>query len=98
MLQAALLDCPFLDFLPSSDDGFVASEVDVGWCEVVQALVVALIVVIVDECADLTLKVAGLIVVFEQNPVLHRLMPALNFALGLRVQWRTADMRHFLIL
>jgi len=98
MLQAALLDCPFLDPFPFSENGFVASEVDVGWCEVVQALVVALIVVILDECADLTLKVAGLIVVFEQNPVLHGLMPALDFALGLRVQWRTADMRHFLIL
>ena len=57
-----------------------------------------LIVVILDECSDLTLKVAGQIVVFEQNPVLHGLMPALDFALGLRVQWRTADMRHFLIL
>ena len=30
MLQAALLDCPFLDLFPFSENGFVAPEVDVG--------------------------------------------------------------------
>ena len=28
MLQAALLDCPFLDLFPFSENGFVAPEVD----------------------------------------------------------------------
>ena len=59
MLQAALLDCPFLDFLPSSDDGFVASEVDVGWCDVVQALVVAFVVVLIDGGPELAFEVTG---------------------------------------
>ena len=67
MLQAALLDCPFLDPFPFSENGFVASEVDVCGCDVVQALVVTLIVVILDECADLALKVAGQIVVFQMK-------------------------------
>ena len=32
MLQAALLDCPFFDLFPFSENGFVAAEVDVcGW-------------------------------------------------------------------
>ena len=35
MLQAALLDCQFLDLFPFSDDGFVAAEVDVCGCDVV---------------------------------------------------------------
>ena len=59
MLQAALLDCPFLDPFPFSKNGFVASEVDVCGCDVVQALVVALIVVILDECADLAFEITG---------------------------------------
>ena len=45
MLQAALLDCQFLDLLPFPDDSFVAPEVDISWCDVVQALVVSLVVV-----------------------------------------------------
>ena len=96
MLQAALLDCPFLDLFPFSENGFVASEVDVCGCDVVQALVVTLIVVIRDEGPDLALKVAGQIVVLQQNPVLHGLMPAFDFPLGLRVAWRAADMLHAL--
>ena len=59
MLQAALLDCPFLDPFPFSKNGFVASEVDVCGCDVVQALVVTLIVVILDECADLAFEITG---------------------------------------
>ncbi len=49
MLQAAVLDCRFLDFYPFPDDGFVAPEIDAGRCDVVQALVVSLVVVVFDE-------------------------------------------------
>lgn len=52
MFQAALLDCPFLDFFPFSENGFDAPEVGVCGCDVAQALVVTLIVVILDECSD----------------------------------------------
>ena len=48
MLQAALLDCLFLDFFPFSENGRVAPEADVCRRDVVQALVVTLIVVIFD--------------------------------------------------
>ena len=65
MLQAALSDCQFLDLFPFSDDGFVAPEVDIGGCDVVQALVVALVVVVIDEGPDLAFKIAGQIVVFQ---------------------------------
>jgi len=33
MLHAALLDCRFLNLCPFSDDGFVASDVGVGECD-----------------------------------------------------------------
>lgn len=38
MLQAAVSDCLFFDFFPFSQNGFVSSEVDVGRCDVVEAL------------------------------------------------------------
>ena len=75
MLQAALLDCQFLDLFPFSDDGFVTPKIDVGRCDVVEALVISLVVVVLDEGPDLTFKIAGQVVVFQQNPVLHGLMP-----------------------
>ena len=76
MLQAALLDRPFLDPFPFSEDGFVASEVDVCGCDVVQALVVTLIVVILDERADLAFEITG--------PYLSGLKTALDCAFGQR--------------
>jgi hypothetical protein len=35
-------------------------------------------------------------VVFQQHPVFHCLMPALDLALGLQAEWRHMDMFHFL--
>jgi len=58
MLQAAVLDCQFLDLSPFPKDGLVASEVDVGGCDVVQALVITLVVVVIDEGPDLAINVA----------------------------------------
>ena len=59
MLQAALSDRLFLDLFPFSQNGFVTTEVDVSWCDVVQALVVSLVVEVFDEATDLTFQVAG---------------------------------------
>ena len=96
MLQAALLDCVFLDLLPFSQNGFVTAEVDVGGCDVIQPLMVALVVVVVDECADLAFEITGQVVVFQQYAVLHGLVPALNLALVLRVERCTTHVRHIL--
>lgn len=97
MLQAALSDRQFLDLLPFSQNGFVPSKVDVGGSDVVQALVVALVVVVVDEGPDLSLEITGQVVILQQNTVLHGLVPAFDFALGLWVEWRPANVVHFLI-
>lgn len=75
MLQAALTDCLLLDPLPFAQGGFIAAKVDVGGCDVVQTLVVALVVVIRDECANLTLKIAGKVVVFQEDTVFHGWLP-----------------------
>ena len=96
MLQASILDCLFLDLFPFSENGFVAPEVDVCRCDVVQALVVTLIVVILDERADLAFEITGEGLVLQQNPVLHGLMPAFDLALGLRMEWRAALLKKLL--
>ena len=97
MLQAAFLDCLFLDFLPFSDDGLIATEVNIGRRYVVEALVVSLVVIVRHEGGDLAFEITGQVIVFQQYSVLHGLMPAFNFALGLRVEWCAANMIHFVI-
>ena len=64
MLQAPIFDSPSFDPFALLDDGFCPAEVGVGRCDVVQALVIALMVVMVDERFDLLFKVAGQEVVF----------------------------------
>ena len=73
------------DLFSLSQNGLSASEVDRGRGEVLQALVVAPVVVVVDEGADPLSKIARQVVVFQQDAVLRGLVPALDLALGLRV-------------
>jgi hypothetical protein len=54
-------------------DGSRASKIDVSRDEIAQALVIAAMVVVVDECVDL--EGAGQIIVLKQDAVLERLMP-----------------------
>ena len=96
MLQAAILDCLFLDLFPFSENVFVTSEVDVCWSNVVQALVIAVIVVVIDKDTDLLLQIAWQVIVFQKNAVLHGLVPAFDFALSLRMEWSAANVFHFL--
>lgn len=56
MVQAAVLDGLVFDAPPFSQDGFAAAEVDVSRCQVADALVVAMVVVVVDEGGDGGLK------------------------------------------
>ena len=98
MLQPAFSDCLFLDLLSHLQDIRASAVIDVGGCQVVQALVVAMVVVVIDESADQAFQVAGQEVVFQEYPVLHRLVPAFDLALGLRMVRRTADVIHALFI
>lgn len=98
MVQAAVLDCQFLDLFSPFDDRSVTPEVGVSGCDVANALVVALVVVMIDEGADLVFEIARQIIVLQQDAVLQRLMPALDLALGLRVIGCTTNVAHALIL
>ena len=65
MQQAAALDGALLDARALAEDGGAAIEVDVGRGEVLQALVGAAVVVVLDEVGDLRLELAWQIVVLE---------------------------------
>ena len=51
MMQAARFNRLLFDPFTLLKNGFVSAEVDVGWREVVDALVIALVVVVVDEAS-----------------------------------------------
>ena len=98
MLQSPLFDGLSLDPFSLQQNGLAASEVDVGRSEIVEALMVAPVVVVLDEGRDLAFEVSGQEVVLEQDAVLQCLVPALDFALGLRMAWCTPCMFNIPIL
>ena len=91
MQQASSGDGLSFDPFTLDEDGLAASKVDVGWRQVL-----AQVIVVGDEGADLGFEVAGQVVILEQDAVLERLMPALDLALGHRMIRRTTDMLHLL--
>ena len=64
-------------------DFVAATEVDVSGREIVQALVVAAMIVVIDEGVDFMGEVTGQEIVFQEDAVFERLVPALDLALGL---------------
>src|SRR6476469_2359964 len=98
MLEAAMGDGHSLDLVALGKVLGGSTEVDIGWGHVVQALVVAGMVVVADEGRDVPLELTRQIVVVEQDAVLERLVPALDLALRLRMVGRAADMAHALVV
>src|SRR5688572_18965217 len=94
VLQAPELDCLSFDPFSLFDDSRGPAEVGVGRGYVAKALVVASVIVMLDEGFDLAFEIARQEVVLQQDAVLERLMPALDLALGLRVKRSAADMAH----
>ena len=98
VLQATICDCLAFDPLAFEEDGLSAPEVDVSRSEIVEALVIAVMVIVLDEGGDLAFEIAGQVVVFKQDAILERLMPALDLALGLWVIGGAADVLHVLLI
>ena len=88
MQQAAAGQRLPFDPFPFEQDRLTTPEVDVGRVEIVQALVSAGVVVVLDKGAHLRLESARQVVVLEQDAVLEREVPALDLALRLRVAGR----------
>ena len=87
-----------VDAPPFSEDGFPAAEVDVSWGQVADALVVAVVVIVVDEGGDGGFEFPFEEVVLEQDSVFEGLVPALNLSLGLGMHRRAADVLHAFVL
>ena len=98
VLQATIGDGLAFDPFAFEEDGLSASEVDVSRSEIAEALVIAGMVVMRHEGRDLAFEIAGQVVMLEQDAVLERLMPALDLALGLRRERRSADVLHVLLI
>src|SRR5262245_57509059 len=75
-----------------------APEVDVSRRQVVQALVVSTVVVVADELLDALFELSWQVVVVQQDPVFHRAMISLDFALRHRVVRPAADMSDAVVL
>src|ERR1700731_2159060 len=89
--QAAIGDCLSFDPFSFDQNGLAPSEVDVGWGQIADAFVIAQVIVVNDEGLDLGFEIARQVIVFEQDTVLERLMPALDLALGRVAKlWRSA--------
>ena len=85
MLQASVCDGCSLDAFPLGEDCIGSAEVDVGRGQVAQALMIADVVIVLDEGADLPFEISRQVVVVEQDAVLQGLVPALDLSLGLRM-------------
>jgi hypothetical protein len=103
--QAPVVDGISLDALSFFEDGPASAQVDVSRGQIVDALVIPLGVVVLDEVVDLGLQGARQIVVFQQDAVPQGLMSPLrcltavclqtarrDLALGLGMIGRTTDM------
>lgn len=93
MRQAPGFDGLSFDPFSFSQNGLAAPEVDNGR-GVLQALVIAPVIVMIDKGIDLLPEITGQVVVFQQDAVLQGLVPSLDLALGLRMIWGAPDMIH----
>ena len=65
MSLASLLDGVAFDLLSTLQDARAFSEVDVGWREIVQALVIAPMILVFDEVGDGAFQITWQIVIFQ---------------------------------
>jgi hypothetical protein len=68
MLQAAVCDSGQLDAFAFCEDRLRSAKVDVGRCDVFDALMIAGVIVVLDEGVDLPFEISGQIVVVECLP------------------------------
>jgi hypothetical protein len=80
--QAAIGDCLSFDPFSLNQYGLTAAEVDVGWRQIADALVIAQVIVVSDEGLDLSFEIARQVIVFEQDTVLERQRSILPWVIG----------------
>jgi hypothetical protein len=83
MLQATVCNGSKLDAFAFCEDRLRSAEVDVSRRDVVDALMIADVIVVLDEGGDLRFEIARQVIVLEQNAVLQSLVPAFDLSLSL---------------
>ena len=91
MLQAAIGNGLSFDPFSFCQNIRRPPEVDIGGGKIIDALVVAAVVVVGDERRDLGFEIAGQEVIFQQDAVFEGLVPALDLTLGHRMIGRAAE-------
>jgi len=91
VLQAPIFDSLSFDPFALLNDSLCPAEVGICRRDVVEALLIALMVVMLDERFDLALKIAVQELVFQQDAVLKCLLSALDLALCLWMHRCTAN-------
>src|SRR4029453_17308170 len=98
MLQATVCNSGTLNALAFCEDCLSSPEVDIGRSEVVEALVIADVVIVREEGVDLPFMITGSKEVVEHDAALQGLVPTLDLSFGLRVIRRPTHMLHPLTL
>ena len=81
MVQVAIFDGAFFDAFSPFYDGRGAPEVNVCRGNVTETFMVALMIIMLNEGADLVFQMPRQIIVLQQDAVLERLVPTLYLAL-----------------
>ena len=97
VLQAPMFDGFSFDPFSLFDDGFRSAKVGIGGCDVFQALVITLVIIIFDERFNLRFQIAGKIIMLQQDQVFEGLVPTLDLAVGLRMERCTANVAHLFV-
>jgi hypothetical protein len=92
--QVSLSDGLSFDACAFEQDGLTSAEIDVSRRQIIQALMVAPVIVLIDERCDLRLQITGWVIVLQQDAVCEGLVPALDLALGLGMIGRLTDVAH----
>lgn len=91
MKQAALLNGSSFDALAFEQNRLLSAKIDIRRRQIVDALMIAAMILVLDESLDVGFDIPRQIIVFQQDLVFQRLMPALDFALGLGMARRAAN-------
>ncbi len=94
MLQASVRDGRSFDAFSLDEVCLGPAEVDVGRGQIVDALMIADVVVVFDEGANLPFEIARQVVVVEQNAALQGLVLTLDLSLSLGMIRCPAQMLH----
>ena len=98
MLQAAVFDGVALDAFSFCEDRLGPAEADIGWCEVVDALMITDVIVVFDEGPYPAFEIIGQAVIVERYAVLQRLMPASIFPWVWGWVRSAAHMQHAIVI